>query len=170
MTAGRRMTESGTVLELRLTSHHTVIVLVSVVDRRIVPALRFVSRLGYTDTRAVHVSVDADETRRLAADWMDLGLSWLPLHIRDGTAESLPVSVCDAVRHEVVGATSVTVVIPELDVLRWWHPLLHRRSARRIAAHLQQLPDLTTVIVPFSVPSWRQVSELRAGGSRRRRQ
>ncbi|MGH9284650.1 MAG: hypothetical protein ACRD0M_03105 [Acidimicrobiales bacterium] len=61
--------------------------LVSVVDRRILPALRFVSRLPETDVRALHVSVEAFETRRLAEDWMELGLTWLPLHIHDAATE-----------------------------------------------------------------------------------
>ena len=125
--------------------------LVSVVDRRILPALRFVSRLGYADTRALHISVDPDETRRLASDWMKLGLSWLPLHIRDATTSPLPVAVRDAVQEEALGTENVTVVLPELDFSSWWHLLLHRRSARRIAAELQGLPNVTTVIVPFSL-------------------
>jgi hypothetical protein len=157
------MARPDTVLEFRLTRNHTVIVLVSVVDRRIVPALHFVSRLGYADTRALHVSIDADETRRLAADWMNLGLSWLPLHIRDATAPGLPASVRDAVQRERGATESVTVVLPELDSARWWYPLLHRRSARRIAAQLQPLPGVTAVIVPFFVPPRNDASAPAAG-------
>ena len=146
------MAEPETVFELRVTRNHTVILLVSVVDRRILPAIRFVSRLGSSDSRALHVSVDPEETRRLAVDWMKLGLSWLPLHIREATAETLPVSVRAAVRAEAPAAGAITVVVPELDSPRWWFPLLHRRSARRIAAELQSLPRVTAVIVPFCVP------------------
>ena len=125
--------------------------LVSVVDRRILPALRFVSRLDYSDTRALHISVDPDETRRLASDWMKLGLSWLPLHIRDATTSPLPVAVRDAVQEEALGTENFTVVLPELDSPGLWHLLLHRHSARRIAGELQELPNVTTVIVPFSL-------------------
>ncbi|MDQ3896908.1 MAG: hypothetical protein M3326_06615 [Actinomycetota bacterium] len=145
------MAEPDRLFELRRTRNHTVIVLVSVVDRRIVPALHFVSRLACSDSRALHISVDTQQTRRLAADWMNLGLSWLPLHIRDATAPSLPVSVREAVRREET-ADRVTVVVPELDIVRWWHPLLYRGRARRIAEQLQPLPGVTTVIVPFYVP------------------
>ena len=155
MNQHRRASKLDRVVELRLTRRHAVLVLVSVVDRRIVPALRFVSRLGFADTRALHVSIDPDETRRLARDWMNLGLSWLPLHIRDATTGGLAPSVCAAVREEAVSTGSVTVVLPELDSERWWYPLLHRRSARRIAARLQSLPGVTAVIVPFPAPERR---------------
>lgn len=129
---------------------HTALVLVSVVDRRILPALRFVSRLPETDVRALHVSIEAAETRRLAEDWMGLGLTWLPLHIHDAAAPTLADSLRDAVLEQAGGAPDVTVVVPELDFYRWWQPLLHRRSARRIAQHLQGLTGVTAVIVPYA--------------------
>ena len=146
-----RVARPERLLELRVTRNHAVVVLVSVVDRRIVPALRFVSRLGYRDTRALHISTDPHETRRLARDWMNLGLSWLPLHIRDAIGPSLPLSVREAVLLEAGATGDLTVVLPELDSPRWWYPLLHRRAARRIAAQLQSLPGVTAVIVPSAL-------------------
>jgi hypothetical protein len=149
------MAKRDPVVERPADRRHTAIVLVSVVDRRILPALRFVSRLPDTDVRALHVSVDAAETRRLAGDWMELGLTWLPLHVNDASAEALGDSLRAAVGQQSASARHVTVVVPELDFDRWWHPLLHRRSARRIAHLLQPLPGVTAVIVPYaaSLPS-----------------
>ena len=101
--------------------------------------------------RALHVSVEPDETRRLAEDWMKLGLTWLPLSIRDGLSDDFLASVRQAVEREADKTADVTVVVPELDFPRWWQQLLHRRSARRIAQFLQPLSGVTTVIVPFTV-------------------
>lgn len=129
---------------------HTAIVLVSVVDRRILPALRFVSRLPGTDARAVHISHDSVESRQLADDWMGLGLTWLPLHVHDAAAARFLESFRVAVREEAGYAGDLTVVVPELDYERWWQPLLHRRTARRIAQELQALPGVTPVIVPYT--------------------
>ena len=126
--------------------------LVSAADRRILPALRFVSRLAETDVRALHVSVDAEETRRLAEDWMVLDLTWLPLHIHDSATDDLAEAVREVVEREAAQTSDVIVVVPELEFTHWWHPLLHRRSARRIAQRLQALPEVTTVIVPFAAP------------------
>ena len=131
---------------------HTAIVLVSAVDRRIIPALRFVSRLAETDVRALHVSIEAAETRRLARDWMNLDLTWLPLHIHESATDDLAEAVREAVEREFGETGDVIVVVPELEFIHWWHPLLHRRSARRIAHRLQPLPEVTTVIVPFTAP------------------
>lgn len=143
------MAKPEPITEHRTRRRHTAIVLVSVVDRRILPALRFVSRLPDTEMRALHVSVEAFETRRLAEDWMELGLTWLPLHIHDAATEGLADSFRHAVLQQTARSGDVTVIVPELDFYRWWHPLLHRRSARRIAQFLQPLSGVTTVIVPY---------------------
>ena len=142
----------------RTTRRHTAILLVSAADRRILPALRFVSRLAETDVRALHVSVEAAETRRLAQDWMELDLTWLPLHIHDSATDDLAEAVLEAVEREAGETGDVIVVVPELEFTHWWHLLLHRRSARRIAHRLQPLPEVTTVIVPFTAPLDRQRS------------
>lgn len=138
------------IIELRHARSYPVIVLISAVDRRIVPALRFVSRLPFAEPRALHVSIDAEETRRIAADWMALGLTWLPLHIRDASGGDVAASVRAVIAQESEPGRNITVVLPELNLPRWWHPILHRQSARRIAAQLQRAPDVTPVIVPFA--------------------
>jgi hypothetical protein len=135
--------------ELRAARSYPVVVLISAVDRRILPALRFVSRLPFAEPRALHVSIDPEQTRRIADDWMVLGLSWLPLDIRERSDLGIAASVRAAL--EEAGVASVTVVVPELNMPRWWHPLLHRQSARHIAAELQGVPGTTTVIVPFTL-------------------
>lgn len=129
---------------------YPIVVLIGAVDRRIVPTLRFVSELPQTAARALHVSLDPVATQRLAIEWMHLGLDWLPLHIHEATGADLLASVRDAVIAETSDVDRATVVVPELDFYRWWHQLLHRRNARRIAQQLQALPGVTAVIVPFS--------------------
>jgi hypothetical protein len=140
--------------ELHRARKHPVVVLISAVDVRIIPALRFVANLPFAEARALHVSVDPEETQRLAHDWMRLGLGWLPLHVADATHDDIAGTVRAVLREEAVDDVgAVTVVVPELDLPRWWHALLHRHSARRIAARLQGVPGLTTVIVPFCLPA-----------------
>ena len=125
--------------------------LVAAVDRRIVPAVRFLARLPDTELRALHIAFDTEMSRQIAHDWMDVGLSWLPLHIHDAdSAAPLEASVRRALEDEIVVRPAITVVVPELALSRWWTPLLHRRTARRIAAALRDQRTITTVIVPNS--------------------
>lgn len=145
------MAHSEAIRDSRTGGAHLVILLVGSVDRRILPAVRFLSRLPDTELRAVHISVDSGASQRLALDWMDVGLSWLPLHIHEPGAETLEESVRRLLERQTDPGRPVTVVVPELEFGRWWSPLLHRRSARRIARQLQPLRTVTTVIVPFSL-------------------
>lgn len=148
-----QMAQRETIFELRAARAYPVVLLVSAVDRRILPALQFVSRLPFAEIRALHVSVDPDETRHIARAWMELGLAWLPLYIREGSEGGIAATIKNALDEEDTGAATMTVVVPELNITRWWHPLLHRQTARHLAAELQGVPRLTTVIVPFSLPS-----------------
>jgi hypothetical protein len=134
----------------RTDRRHSAIVLVSAADRRILPALQFVSRLAETDVRAVHVSVEPEATRRLTEDWLKLDLTWLPLHIYDPAEGDVLASVREAIEREAGRAGDVIVILPELQFTHWWHAMLHRRGARRIAHRLEAMHGVTTVIVPFT--------------------
>ena len=132
---------------------HRAVVLVGALDRRVVPALRFAARLGHADVKALHVSVDPEQTRRLVEGWMAVDLAWLPLDVRAGASESLLASVRRVVAEEAAEAGELTVVLPEAQHDSWWHRLLHRRAARRIAAALSGDRAVSTVIVPYFGPA-----------------
>ena len=130
-----------------------VLVLVAALDRRLIPALRFLSTLTGIELRAVHVATDPEETRRLAYDWMTLDLPWLPLHIHDLTAPSLAASIGNAISDEATGFGRVTVIVPELSVDHRWHELLHRRTGRQIVRTIHDLPGVTALVAPLPADS-----------------
>lgn len=127
------------------------VVLVAALDRRVLPALSLVPMLAGADALALHIAVDAVASCQLGRDWMDLGITWLPLHIEEPTSPDLVSSVYDFVAHEVSRRPWVTVVIPEMDLGRWWQPLVHRATGRSVAWALHDLPRVTTVVVPVRV-------------------
>jgi hypothetical protein len=136
-------------------------VLVGAVDRRMFPALALVPQLADTDARAVHVCLDPVEAHQLATAWMDFGLDWLPLQIEEPTGVTLAESVRHIVEREAIVRPRVTVLVPEIDLGRWWQPLLHRGMGRHIAWHLHELRRVTTVVLPVRLesPGRRQDSE-----------
>jgi hypothetical protein len=125
------------------------LILVDRADRRMLPALRLAANLPDYEPRAVHVSIDAAETQQLTHDWMELGLSWVPLLIEEPSAPSLVRSVRDVVERESEGRGRVLVIVPELDLDKWWQTLLHRSTGRRIARALVALRLVSTVVLPF---------------------
>lgn len=142
------MSGLGTASERGTARRPTAVLLVARLDRRVLPALRFVAHLPQTEIRALHLAVDPAETRRLAGEWIGLGLSWLPLHIRDPADGSFLSAVRRMIGEEAEERGDLIVVLPEMDY-RWWHLPLHRRSARRIARALQPFRNVSTVIVPY---------------------
>ncbi len=132
----------------RSTARRLALVLLGAVDRRMLPALTLVPQLARCEARALHISVDPAAAHDLARAWMDLDLHWLPLHIEEPTGPTLAGTVRDVVGRELRARPGVTVIVPEMDLGRWWQPLLHRSAGREIAWHLHGLRRVTTVVLP----------------------
>jgi hypothetical protein len=127
------------------------IVLVAGADRRVLPALAFVPQLQGAEVRAVHVALDPAAGMRIARDWMTLSLTELPLHIEEPVDASLAVTVRALVARELRARPRVTVIVPEMDLGRWWQPLLHRGTGRALAWELTSMPNVTTVVLPVRI-------------------
>jgi hypothetical protein len=125
------------------------LVLVGKVDRRVLPALGLAASLPNFDIKAVHVSIDGSESQRVAEEWMRLELNWAPLEIEDVGERSLMTAIEEIVEREVRSRGRVVVIVPELDLDRWWQAVLHRGSGRRIARRLRSLRGVWTVVVPY---------------------
>ena len=128
-----------------------VVVLVAEVDRRLLPSLALVQQFPLSKSRALHVGVDTDAARRLASEWMELGLDWVPLHIEEPAHDSLVESVREVIAREAARYKSVTVLVPELDLGRRWLGLLHRGTGRQIAWALSDIAGVTTAVLPVSL-------------------
>ncbi|MDQ1402269.1 MAG: hypothetical protein QOG03_585 [Actinomycetota bacterium] len=137
--------------------HHAVtdrglaLILISHVDRRVLPALSLAARLPEFDLKAVHLSFDPLESQQLARDWMELGFAWIPLHITEPGDETFVDSVRSVVEEESEERSRVLVIVPELDLDRWWQTLLHRSTGRRIARSLQALHRVSTIVLPYAL-------------------
>lgn len=147
-----------------------VLVLVAAVDRRMLPALALAPWIRGAEVRAVHVAVDADAAHDVARDWMRLDITWPPLHIEEPCAEAETLADCvrSVVAREAACRPWVTVLVPELDLDRWWQPLLHRGTGRAIAWELAGLPNVTAAVLPMPIERGGRASRLSGAGTRRR--
>lgn len=125
------------------------LILVGGIDRRILPALMLAARLPELEPKALHVAIDSDESRRAANAWMELDLAWMPLHIEEPTGETLLACVQRVVATEAAHRSRVLVIVPELDLDRWWQTLLHRSTGRRIARRLSRDSRVSTLVLPY---------------------
>ena len=149
------------------TMHHVVLIPVGAPDRIALQAVALartllgVAALGAdgshasqpTEIRAVHVTDDLQDGKRVLAEWdaLELGIGMVVLETPyRATAEAL-LRYIDLLQHEQGAGTTVTVVLPETLPTRWWHPLLHNYLAWRLKWALLFRPGACVVSVPYSV-------------------
>ncbi len=121
------------------------------------PTLRAVqyARATRPDTlTAVTVNVDANDTRRLQAEWEDRELP-VPLTVIDSPFREITRPIIGYVKNMRRDSPRdvVTVFIPEYVVGRWWEHLLHNQSALRIKARLLYEPGVMVTSVPWQLTS-----------------
>ncbi len=126
---------------------HTVLVLVSSLNRGTIPALEYAKTISKT-VEAVHVELNLEATERLKKAWDEWGCG-IPLTILKSPYRSLTQPILDYVdevekRHE---RDLVTVIVPEFVTRRGWHNFLHNQTALLLKAMLRNKKDkiVTTV-------------------------
>lgn len=116
---------------------HTVLVLVSSLNRGTIPALEYAKSIGH-HVEAVHIELNTASTQRLRQHWDDWGCG-IPLTILKSPYRSLTGPLVDYI-DEVEGRYEhdiVTLIIPEFVTKQWWHNLLHNQTSLLIKTILR---------------------------------
>jgi hypothetical protein len=128
---------------------HVVLVLVDRLDRSSARAIQYARTLVPDDLRAVHIADDVARARALADEWGRLALRQLPLEIVECPDRRVARAALEAVAADLDGQTEVTVLVPRREYTRFWHRLLHDRTADAIARAVGQLPHANVTFVPY---------------------
>jgi amino acid transporter len=133
--------------------HNLTVVPLIGMDLASLRALAYAASLGQP-VLAVHVSTDAEEAKRFRSYWQAWG-DHVPLEIVLSPYRALVAPLARYLRllHEQVPQFTMTVVLPELVVHRFWHRALHNGIAPRLRRALRQLPGIVITTVPFHLPS-----------------
>ena len=136
---------------------HAVLIPVSAVHEATIRAVRYAVSLGATDVEALFFGADPDEVERMIADWWDNAMD-VPLAIVEAPFRDIgPPLLAEIRKRTGRGDTTVTVVIPELVVDRWWENLLHNQTSLYIKRLLLLEPDVVVASVPLHIED-RQVA------------
>ncbi len=129
---------------------HVVLVFVDSLDQSAARAIQYARTLMPNELRAVHIAVDRQKAERLATEWRQLGLSRVALELVDCPTRRVDRSALEIVAAETSdGSTEVTVLLPTTVHNRFWHRILHDRTADQIASAVGQLPHANVTTVPF---------------------
>ena len=135
-------------------SRNHAVVLVSKIHAPTLRALAYAKATRPHDITALTVSVDAEESQRLQADWDRHGID-IPLTIIDSPFREVTRPVLDYVRRVRLDSPRdvVSVYIPEYVVGHWWEQLLHNQSALRLKGRLLFQPGVMVTSVPWQLRS-----------------
>ena len=132
--------------------NHTVVVLVGRVHRGVVKALSYARSLRPQHLVAVYVSYDEDDCEALEKQWKDLKFD-VPLEIISSPYRELvePVERYLQRLDDRWDNDTITVVIPEFVVGKWYEQLLHNQSAFMLKAKLLFREGTVVTSVPYHV-------------------
>src|SRR3954470_10898730 len=134
----------------RILDRHVVLVLIDRLDIASARAIQYARTLVPDDVRAVHFVLDPQRAEELADEWRRLGLTRVPLELRQ-CSDRLLDRAAIAVTAEALadGRTEVSVLLPDRQYPGWWHRILHDRTADAIAEQVSRLPHANVTRVPY---------------------
>jgi amino acid transporter len=142
--------EVRTAAEATVLRRHVVLVLVEKLDRAAARAMQYARAQSPDELRAVHVAADLEAADHLMDQWLQLGLTRFPLELVDCPDRRITAAVTAVVAECLAdGRTEVTVVVPRREYRRFWHRLLHDRTAEEIARGVARLPHANVTFVPY---------------------
>ena len=133
--------------------HHLIIVTLAALDLPGVRALAYAASL-HQPVLALHVSPAPDEAERFRGYWHAWG-DHLPLEVLVSPYRAIVAPMINYIEslHRERSDLTITVIVPEIVVRRWWHRLLHNQIAPRLRRALRPLPKIVITTVPFHVSS-----------------
>ena len=132
--------------------NHTVVVLVGRVHRGVLKALNYAKSMRPNHLVAVFVAADDDERDEILRQWEAFRID-VPLEIVSSPYRDLvaPIETFLDELNERWADDTVTVVIPEFVVDRWYANLLHNQSALAVKLALLDRPDTVVTSVPYQL-------------------
>ena len=130
--------------------NHTVVVLVGRVHRGVLRALVYAKSLRPQHLVAVCVASDEDEVERLQRSWQEFGID-IPLEIVNSPYRELTEPIVAFIEEldERWNNDTITVVIPEFVVQKWYQQALHNQTALRLKGALLFREGIVVTSVPY---------------------
>ncbi|HVL26754.1 MAG TPA: APC family permease, partial [Acidimicrobiales bacterium] len=132
--------------------NHTVVVLVGSVHKGVLQAIAYARSLRPQHLAAVYVSYEDDDREAIERQWEQFKLD-VPLEIVASPYRDL-VEPVERFLDELDarwGNDTITVVIPEFVVGKWWEQLLHNQSALFLKGKLLFRKGVVVTSVPYHV-------------------
>jgi amino acid transporter len=133
---------------------HAVLVFIEHLDLAAARAIQYARTLAPDELRAIHFDLDPIRTEDLVRAWEKLGFDRLALDIVECPDRRITRAAAELVAEALAEPeTEVTVLLPQRKYRRFWHRLLHDRTADAIAVALSNMTHVNVTIVPYLLGS-----------------
>jgi amino acid transporter len=140
--------------EIPILNRHVVIVMIDALDMAASRAIQYARALTPDELVAVHFDMDPVRTKDLTEAWTRLGFSRLALDVVECPDRRIERAAAEIVARQLVkGDTEVSVLLPRREYNKFWHRLVHDRTADSIAETLSALPHCNVTVVPYHLGS-----------------
>jgi amino acid transporter len=127
---------------------HEVLIFVENLDRPAVAAIQYARQLNPLNLTIVHIAIDPDHARELAALWTRVHIP-VPLEILDCPDRNLLASAREVIADHMRPDTELTVLLPKRRYLSPWRRVLHDNSSAGLFKALGSMEGVNVMIVPF---------------------
>ncbi|MCU1489820.1 MAG: amino acid/polyamine/organocation transporter, superfamily, partial [Acidimicrobiaceae bacterium] len=138
--------------EAPVLKRHVVLVMIERLDLAAARALQYARSLSPDEPRAVHFVLDTRAAQELEEAWTRLGISRVSLELIECPDRRLVRAALELAADIVSdGQTELSVLLPRRVVSGALRKLVlfHGRTGDRIAAVLDQLPNVSATVLPF---------------------
>ena len=143
-------TDAKPAAEAPILNRHVVIVMIDSLDMAAARAIQYARTLTPDDLAAVHFDMDPIRTKDLTESWTRLGFSRVALDVVECPDRRIERAAAEIVARNLAGGdTEVSVLLPRRHYNKFWHRLVHDKTADSIAETLSLLPHCNVTIVPY---------------------
>ena len=127
-----------------------LLIMVGDIDRAVLHAVAYARALN-AKVEAVHITDDLSRGRQLLDRWdnMQIGVRMVVLYSPVRSTAHALMRYLDLIQHDINSHCLVTVILPEIQPTRWWHPLVHNYFAWRLKWTLLFREDTVVISVPY---------------------
>jgi amino acid transporter len=130
--------------------NHTVIVLVGRIHQGVLGALAYARSLHPQHLVALYISYEDDDREQMEQQWREFKID-IPLEIKHSRYRELVAPVVEYIDEvdDRWGDDTITIVIPEFVVGKWWENILHNQSALFLKGKLLFRTGTVVTSVPY---------------------
>jgi hypothetical protein len=129
----------------------TAVLFVSKVNELTARSLALGRGLSPDDFHATTIASDPEQVLSLQRTWQEMDIN-VPLVVVDSPYREFIRPAVEYIKSLSPGPDhTVTVIIPEFVVERWWENFLHNQNALRLKAALLGVPWVVVISIPFHV-------------------